>query len=116
MANLRKKGNAVENEGRKIVDKMLRDKGFTVYSTASRNSRGYADVVHIVSKDGHQFAFGVQYKFGYVSPKAIEESILGALKEYNLTLFYGVKKKTTEDIIFTPSIEKWVDDMERTIH
>lgn len=115
MGNNRRKGNAVENEGRKEVDKLLRDRGFTVYSTASRNSRGYADVVHIASKNGKYFPFGVQYKFGYESPKAIERSILGALKEYNLVLFYGVKKKTTTPIEYIPNIEKWVDDIDRSL-
>ena len=115
MANMRAKGNRLENQGRKVVDAILEERGFKCYSIASRNSRGVADVVHIASLQGKYFPFGVQYKVGYVSPNYIERSIEYAFKEYNLVLFYGVKRRGKEGIVFTPDIERYIDDISSRI-
>lgn len=115
LGNMRAKGNRLENQGRKIVDSLLEERGFKCYSIASRNSRGVADVVHLASLKGKHYPFGIQYKVGYVSPLAIETSIEYAMKEYNLVLFYGVKKRGKQDIVFTPDIERYIDDISSRI-
>lgn len=109
MANKRRKGNQFEKQTLAYVESILdMQTNIIYYSMESRASRGYADLMIVAYniKQNRHYPFGIQCKFGYLSPKTVKQGVRDCFKKYGLTLFYA--SGSFNDIEIRPDIEDYI--------